>query len=46
MPTVFDYFAAHGPMTHPGGHMDLLDRLPADILALCRVVQGLMIHVF
>jgi transglutaminase superfamily protein len=46
MPTVFDYFAAHGPMTHPGGHTDLLDTLPVDIPALCRVVQGLMIHVF
>ena len=46
MTTVFDYFAAPGPMTDPGVHVRLLDSLPADIAALCRLVQGLMIHVF
>jgi hypothetical protein len=33
-------------MTDPGAHVRLLDSLPADIAALCRLVQGLMIHVF
>ena len=46
MTTVFDYFAAPGPMTNPGRHAGLLDQLPTDIGSLCRVVQGLMIHVF
>jgi hypothetical protein len=38
MTTAFDYYAAPGPITSPGRHVDLLDRLPADIPALCRVV--------
>jgi len=40
------YFATPGPMTTPGPYADLFDPLPTDIGALCRVVQGLMIHVF
>jgi hypothetical protein len=46
MTTTLDYFAAPGPMTDPGSHAGLLDPLPTDVASLCRVVQGLMIHVF
>jgi hypothetical protein len=46
MPTVFDYYATPGPLTDPGQQAGLLDALPTDISSLCRVVQGLMIHVF
>lgn len=40
------FFATHGPMTDPGPHAVLYDNLPDDIGALCKIVQGLMIHVF
>ena len=40
------YYARHGLMTDPGAHAHLYDDLPRDIDALCRVVQGLMIHPF
>ena len=46
MTTVYDYFAAPGPITNPGKHAGLLDQLPTDMASLCRVVQGLMIHIF
>jgi hypothetical protein len=41
-----EYFATQGRLTAPGQHAALLDPLPRDIGALCRVVQGLMIHIF
>ena len=46
MSTTLDYFATPGPFTQVGEHAALFDELPADVGALCRVVQGLMIHVF
>ena len=46
MTTACDYYAAPGPFTKPGRYAAALGRLPADIPALCRVVQGLMIHIF
>jgi hypothetical protein len=39
-------FSQHGPISDPGASAHLLDNLPADIDALCRVVQGTMIHIF
>jgi hypothetical protein len=39
-----DYYACHGPITDPGDHAELFDDLPKTVPALCRVVQGLMIH--
>lgn len=51
MPTMFDrsaldYFSTPGLITTPGHQMALLHDLPTDLPSLCRVVQGLMIHVF
>lgn len=46
MTTVFEYFAAPGPLTDPGSRAGLIDSLPGDVASLCRTVQGLMIHVF
>lgn len=46
MTATLEFFAAHGPMTDPGAHARLLDELPSDVAGLCRVVQGLMVHVF
>lgn len=40
------YFTTPGSITQPGAYAALLDDLPTDVPALCRVVQGLMIHVF
>ena len=39
------YYACPGPLTDPQEHGPLLAGLPRDVSALCRVVQGLMIHV-
>ncbi|MDP9375532.1 MAG: transglutaminase-like domain-containing protein [Chloroflexota bacterium] len=44
--TVLEYYAGHGPLTDPGGQAALFAGLPADIPALCRVLQGLLIHTF
>ena len=41
---VLEYFATPGAMTFPGGYAALFDCLPSEIGSLCRVVQGLMIH--
>lgn len=46
MTTYLDYFAAPGPFTRAGERAALFEQLPADVGALCKVVQGLMIHVF
>jgi hypothetical protein len=39
------FYATHGRMTSPGRHKALLDGLPSGIEALCKVTQGLVIHV-
>ena len=38
--------ARHGPLTDPGPHAALFDGLPSNAAALCRIVQGLLIHDF
>ena len=38
------FYAAHGVMTDPRDQAPLLEGLPTDLLGLCQVVQGLMIH--
>ncbi len=38
------YYAAQGPYSDPGARAALLDSLPADVAALCAIVQGLLIH--
>jgi len=41
-----EYYAAPGLMTDPREHAPLFDDLPRDVAALCKVVQGVMIHVY
>ncbi|MFN8498515.1 MAG: transglutaminase-like domain-containing protein [Anaerolineae bacterium] len=41
-----DFFKTAGPITDPGDLGYLFDNLPTDIGDLCRVVQGLVIHIF
>jgi hypothetical protein len=46
MANALEYFARPGLLTDPGDRAQDLDRLPGDIKALCRLVQGVMIHIF
>ena len=43
-PHALEYYAAHGALTEPHGHAADFDPLPADVAALCAVVQGLIVH--
>jgi hypothetical protein len=45
MMNALDFFTAPGLMTSPESWGDLLDRLPNDLQSLCKVLQGLLIHV-
>ncbi|MBN1285505.1 MAG: transglutaminase domain-containing protein, partial [Anaerolineae bacterium] len=38
------YYTEPGVMTDPGAHTDLLKGLPGDIPSLCKVVQGVLLH--
>jgi hypothetical protein len=40
------YYAGQGLITDPGEHASLFDGLPAELPALCRAVQGLLLHIF
>lgn len=40
------YYAHPGPMTNPQSYASLFDGLPTDIGALCKDVQGVMLHIF
>lgn len=40
------YFATPGAMTTPGLYSQTLDPLPSDLPSLCRLVQGLLVHIF
>lgn len=40
------FYATPGLLTAPGNQAGLLDHLPGEVEALCRVVQGLIIHIF
>ncbi len=40
------FYATPGLLTAPGHLAGLLDPLPGEVEALCRVVQGMMIHIF
>lgn len=44
--SLLEYYSTHGPMTDPRQHASLFEGLPTDISALCRVLRGLMVHVF
>lgn len=41
-----EYYATPGPMTNPQAQASLFDDLPRDVPALCRIVQGILIHIF
>ena len=43
---MLDFYSTHEAITSPGNYADVLDRLPSDIEALVRIVQGLVIHEF
>lgn len=40
------YFGAPGPLTDLSAHAALVRGLPTDVGALCRIVQGLVVHPF
>jgi hypothetical protein len=44
--TTLAYYARPGPVTAPGPYAGWLDDLPADVGALCKTLQGLMLHIF
>src|SRR6266436_4573583 len=39
-----EFYATHGPLTELGEFADELARLPADLLADCRFIQGMVLH--
>lgn len=43
---ILSYYSEHGVMTDPGPHGTLFDHLPADIQALCEIIQGVQVHIF
>jgi hypothetical protein len=43
---MLDYYRQLGAMTAPGEYSHLLIDLPDDIPGLCKVVQGVMLHIF
>jgi hypothetical protein len=43
---MLSFYSQPGLMTDSAEHGDLLDDLPRDVHALCRIVQGLMLHIF
>lgn len=43
---VLAFYASHGPLSGPRQYADLFSDLPAEVDALCRLVQGLMVHIF
>jgi hypothetical protein len=40
------FFAEQGPISNPGNYEYLFENLPTEIDELCKVVQGITIHVF
>jgi len=46
MTDVLDYYRQPGLITGPGPYASHLDHLPTDIGALCKIVQGVTIHIF
>ncbi len=41
-----EFFSVPGLLTDAGKHARLLEELPEDIEQLCRIVQGLVVHIF
>lgn len=40
------FYASHGLLSGPRQYADLFSGLPAEVEALCRLMQGLMVHIF
>lgn len=45
-PQILDFYARPSPMTSAGKHAGALEKLPNEVHALARVVQGLVVHEF
>lgn len=43
---MLDYYRQQSAITDPGRHARLYDALPDDMAAICRIVQGLIVHYF
>jgi hypothetical protein len=43
---ILDFYSRPGAMTSAGKYAGLLERLPNDVAALVRIVQGLTLHEF
>lgn len=39
-----DYYRAHGPLSEPGRFRPVLAALPSNLPALCRFIQGVVLH--
>ncbi len=46
MKTIQNYYVQHGTISDPQQHRALYSDLPSDVLPLCEVVQGNMLHIF
>jgi len=46
MMDAFTFYRQPGPITEPGSYAKNLDGLPVDIGELCKLVQGVTIHIF
>lgn len=45
-PAALRYYRSQGPITDPGRYAPLYAGLPGDVPGLCKVVQGVMLHIF
>lgn len=45
-PDILNYYRQPGIMTEPGEYCRLLEDLPADVPGLCKIVQGVILHIF
>lgn len=43
---VLAFYASHGPLSSPSQYAGLFSGLPAEVEALCSLVQGLVVHIF
>jgi hypothetical protein len=39
-----EFYASHGPISHPGNFQGMLNNLPSGVNRLCDMIQGIMIH--
>lgn len=46
MEDMLEFYSVCGKFSGAGGHSAVFDSLPGDVRSLCRVVQGVMLHIF